>query len=144
MSPRSVNAAGISLIESFESLSLTPYQDSVGVWTIGYGHTEDVSASSSPISEEEADTYLNSDLATAETEVGKYINATLNDNQFSALVSLVFNTGAAPLTHTLGTLLNAGNYANAADEFLKWNHAGGKISNGLTRRREAERELFLS
>jgi lysozyme len=142
--PRSINAAGLALIKSFEGFSSYPYRDSAGVWTIGYGHTKEVSTWSSPVTEEEAEDLLRADLADAEADVETQITAPLNDNQFAALVSLVFNVGTAPLTRTLGTLLNSGDYTGAAGEFLKWDHAGGQVNAGLSRRRVAERELFLS
>ncbi len=140
----SLNSAGLALIKSFESFRARPYQDSGGVWTIGYGHTQDVTPESPPVMEEEAEEFLREDLADAQDAVGRLVHVPLNDDQYSALVSLVYNTGPAPLTHTLGALLNEGHYDAAADEFLRWNHADGEASEGLTRRRKVERELFLS
>lgn len=141
---RQINDAGLELIKSFEGFSAYPYQDSAGVWTIGYGHTKKVNSWSSPVTEEEAGDLLRADLADAEADVEAQITAALNDNQFAALVSLVFNAGTAPLERTLGTLLNSGDYEGAADEFLKWDHVDGRLSAGLARRREAERGLFVS
>jgi lysozyme len=141
---RKINQAGLELIKMFEGFRSYPYKDSAGIWTIGYGHTKEINAFSTPITEDVAEDLLRADLAEAERTVSTLVNVALNDSQYSALVSLVFNTGIAPLTHTLGLLLNAREYEAAADEFLKWNHAGGIVSNGLSRRREAERKLFLS
>lgn len=141
---RQINEAGLDLIKSFEGLRLSPYQDMNGIWTIGYGHTKGVSGSSKTITVTQAESLLRNDLVNAETSVGKLIKVTLTDNQYAALVSLVFNVGSAPLTHTLGTKLNAGDIDGAAEEFLKWNHAGGTVVAGLARRREAEQALFSS
>lgn len=141
---RSINDAGLNLIKEFEGLRLEPYRDQDGVWTIGYGSTRGITASTPPITEDEALQLLANDLVTAETEVSRIIRVSLNDSQYAALVSLVFNTGSAPLLKTLGLRLNAGDYADAAEEFLKWNHVNGVVSDGLTRRRNAERELFLT
>jgi len=141
---RQINTAGLALIKSFEGFRSYPYRDSAGIWTIGYGHTENVNAWSSPVTEAEAEDLLRADLADAKSAVEQHISATLNDNQFSALVSLIYNAGTAPLTHTLGVLLNEGDYDSAADQFLAWNHADGEVSDGLTRRRTAEKALFLS
>ena len=87
---------------------------------------------------------LAADLKNWERSVNLRITAPLTQNQFDALVSLVFNVGSKPLYLTLGTKLNAGDYAGAADEFMKWCHAGGVEVAGLLRRREAERLLFLN
>lgn len=119
-----------------------PYQDGGGVWTQGYGHTRGITASSSAITEDEALQLLADDLQTAEVEVSRIIRVSLNDNQFAALVSLVFNCGSAPLLMTLGKKLNSGDYDGAGDSFLVWDHIGGVVSDGLERRREAEKELF--
>lgn len=136
-----INDAGLNLVKSFESCSLTPYQDIKGVWTIGWGHTgPDVTA---PITQEQADAFLMHDLGTAEYEIDNRIDAPLNENQFSALVSLVYNCGPAPLVGHLGQYLIAGRYDQAADAFLNWDHVNGQIVHGLTQRRTAERDLFL-
>jgi lysozyme len=140
---RSINAAGLALIKSFESFRSYPYKDSAGIWTIGYGHTKGVNAWTVPITEDQAEDFLLADVTDAEAAIERLIYIALNDNQFSALVSLIYNVGTAPLTHTLGALLNEGNYSAVADQFLRWNHAGGVVSDGLTRRRVAERNLFL-
>lgn len=139
---RPINADGLTLIKSFESFRAHAYQDSGGVWTIGYGHTNGVTSDSPDITREQAEVLLRNDLANVIAAVEKTIHVSLTDNQFSALVSLAYNAGTAPLIHTLGSLLNAGDYVNAAEQFLKWNHVGGAVSNGLTRRREAEKTLF--
>lgn len=141
---RSINAAGLELIKSFEGFRSYPYRDSAGMWSIGYGHTKDVNEWTTPVTEDAAEDYLRDDVADAEASVEDWIEVPLNDNQFSALVSLVYNVGTAPLIRTLGILLNESNYTAAADEFLKWDYADGVVSEGLARRRAAERELFLT
>lgn len=134
---------GLSLIKSFEGLRLRAYQDAVGVWTIGYGATRGVKAGMS-ISKEQAERMLLNDVQCFEPEVQRLITAPLNQNQWDALLSFTYNLGAANLeSSTLRRLLNAGNYLGAAEQFLRWNKAGGKVLAGLTRRRQAERDLFM-
>lgn len=140
---RRINDAGYNLIREFEGFRGKPYQDSGGVWTQGYGHTDGVTADSPDITQEQADDWLDDDLEAAETIVGK-LPLHLTDNQFAALVSLVFNCGKAPLNGTIGRMLEAGNYRAAATAFLLWNHIGTVVSDGLTRRRQAEMKLFLT
>jgi len=138
---RPINAAGLRLIMSFESFSASPYQDEGGVWTIGYGHTQGVTRATPPVTEAEAEQLLRQDLKTAQESVARLVTAPLTDNQYAAVVSLVYNAGPEPLRRTLGAKLNAGD-ASAAQEFLRWRLAGGMVSDGLVRRREAERALF--
>lgn len=140
---------GISLIKQFEGCKLTAYQDSVGVWTIGYGWTQPVNGkpirAGMTIKQETAERLLKTGLVSYESDVSRLVKVGLTQGQFDALVSFTYNLGARSLsTSTLLRKLNAGDYAGAADEFLRWNKAGGKVLNGLTRRREAERALFLS
>ncbi len=140
---------GIALIKEFEGCKLTAYQDSVGVWTIGYGWTQPVDGkpirAGMTIKQETAERLLKTGLVSYEGDVSRLVKVGLTQEQFDALVSFTYNLGARSLsTSTLLRKLNAGDYAGAADEFLRWNKAGGKDLNGLTRRREAERALFLS
>lgn len=139
---------GIALIKQFEGCKLTAYQDSVGVWTIGYGWTQPVDGKSiragMTIKQETAERLLKTGLVSYESDVSRLVKVGLTQGQFDALVSFTYNLGARSLsTSTLLRKLNAGDYAGAADEFLRWNKAGGKVLNGLSRRREAERDLFL-
>lgn len=134
---------GLSVIKSFEGLRLQAYQDSVGVWTIGYGTTRGVKAGMK-ISKDQAERMLLNDVARFEPEVERLITAPLNQDQWDALISFTYNLGAANLeSSTLRRLLNAGDYAAAAEQFTRWNKAGGQVLAGLTRRRVAERDLFL-
>ncbi|WP_447283406.1 lysozyme [Escherichia coli] len=140
---------GIALIKQFEGCKLTAYQDSVGIWTIGYGWTQPVDGkpirAGMTIKQETAERLLKTGLVSYESDVSRLVKVGLTQGQFDALVSFTYNLGARSLsTSTLLRKLNAEDYAGAADEFLRWNKAGGKVLNGLTRRREAERALFLS
>lgn len=140
---------GIALIKQFEGCRLTAYQDSVGVWTIGYGWTQPVDGkpirAGMTIKQDTAERLLKTGLVSYENDVARLVKVGLSQGQFDALVSFTYNLGARSLsTSTLLQKLNAGDYAGAADEFLRWNKAGGKVLTGLTRRREAERALFLS
>ncbi|WP_394119316.1 lysozyme [Enterobacter soli] len=140
---------GIALIKEFEGCKLTAYQDSVGVWTIGYGWTQPVDGkpirAGMTIKQETAERLLKTGLVSYESDVSRLVKVELTQGQLDALVSFTYNLGARSLsTSTLLRKLNAGDYAGAAEEFLRWNKAGGKVLNGLTRRREAERALFLS
>lgn len=143
------NDKGIKLIKEFEGLRLQAYQDSVGVWTIGYGHTASAGSprpvSGMRITESEAEEILRRDLNQYEDAVTSSVKVPLSSNQFSALVSFTFNLGAGNLrSSTLLRKLNAGDYLGAAHEFSRWNKAGGKVLAGLTRRREAEQILFIT
>jgi lysozyme len=141
---RTINSVGLALVKSFEQFRAQPYQDEGGVWTIGYGHTDHIGPDSPALSEAEAEALLRRDLSEAEESVCALVHVPLNDNQYAALVSLVYNAGPAPLSRGLGMRLNAGDYAGVADEFLRWRLAGGMVSDGLLRRRTAERALFLT
>lgn len=134
-----------ALIESFEGCRLEPYQDSVGVWTIGYGHTgDDCYAGCDPISQQQADQLLSADLGDFETAVGG-LCPTTTQQQFDALVSFAYNLGEGSLRgSTLRRLHNAGDYDGAAGQFGRWNHAGGQVLAGLTRRRAAEAAVYAN
>lgn len=134
---------GLSLIKSFEGLRLLSYRDAVDVWTIGYGATRGVKAGMS-ITKEQAERMLLNDVQRFEPEVERLVQVPLSTNQWDALVSFTYNLGAANLeSSTLLRKLNAGDYAGAAEQFPRWNKAGGKVLLGLVRRREAEQMLFL-
>lgn len=147
---------GLSLIKSFEGLELEAYPDpgSGGdPWTIGYGHTGSDVRKGLVWTDAQADKALRQDVARFEHDVTNLVTVPVNQNQFDALVCFAFNVGSDidsdDVAEGLGdsTLLkklNAGDYSGAADEFPKWNKSRGKVMNGLTRRRNAERELFLT
>lgn len=133
---------GISLIKEFEGLSLDAYLCSAGVMTIGYGHTGGVQKGDR-ITEKKAEELLQDDLKKFENGVLRLVRVPLNQNQFDALVSFAFNLGVGNLgKSTLLRKLNGGDFAGAATEFVRWNKAGGRELAGLTRRRNAEAELF--
>ncbi|EKS7702377.1 lysozyme [Salmonella enterica] len=143
---------GIRLIKQFEGCSLTAYPDpgtGGDPWSIGYGWTHPVDGKpvkrGMTIDQVTADRLLKTGLVGYENDVLKVVRVKLTQGQFDALVSFAYNVGSRALsTSTLLKKLNAGDIKGAADEFLRWNKAGGKVLNGLTRRREAERALFLS
>lgn len=141
--PRQVTEQGLDLIKHFEGLSLKPYKDIAGYWTIGYGHLMK-EYQAILLTEAEAEELLRSDLGKAERAVLRLTKVDLTDYQFDALVSFVFNLGAGAYQRsTLRAKLNRGDYTGAAPEFLKWIRAGGKVSKGLLRRRKAESQIFL-
>jgi lysozyme len=134
--------AGIKFIEEREGCRLTAYQDSVGVWTIGVGHTIGV-VPGMTITQEEADDLLAEDLANAEAAVNSLVKVPLSQPQFDALVSLVFNIGSGAFRNsTLLRKLNAGDTEGAAAEFQRWCHAGDQVLPGLVKRRAAEAAMF--
>jgi lysozyme len=146
---RRINAAGLALIKRFEGLRLAAYQDVAGIWTIGYGHTAGVGPGM-VMTEAEADQALADDLEGAAAAVDDATqDVTTGDNQFSAMVALSFNIGAANFRGS--TVLRehrAGDAQAAADAFLLWNKAriAGVLQPvpGLTNRRTAERQLYLA
>lgn len=139
------NDEAIALIKKFEGFRSKPYKCPGGVWTIGYGHTKGVKKDTKPITKEEAEVLLWNDLEEFEEYVLEMVtNRNMNENQFGALVSFCYNLGQGNLAKsTLLRLFNEGKVAEAADQFRKWNKAGGKVLPGLTKRREAERQLFM-
>jgi lysozyme len=137
--------AGLSLTKQFEGLNLNSYQDQVGVWTIGYGHTGPTIHGGLTITQDQADQLLQSDVASSVACVNRAVTTAINQNQFDALVDFVFNLGCgALLSSTLLRDINAGNFAAAAQQFLLWDHARGVVIQGLLRRRQAESDLFQS
>jgi len=142
-----INDRGLTLVKVFEGLRLEAYQDSVGIWTIGYGTTSDIVPvrPGMVITESQAEMLLRQGLVGFEEDVARLIKVPLTSDQFSALVVFTYNVGPGALSEsTLRRKLNDGDYGGAAEEFLRWNKAGGEELPGLTRRRRAERALFLS
>lgn len=141
-----ISARGILLIKTFEGLRLAPYKDSVGVWTVGWGHThcaEALASVSLSITAEQACHLLDFDLHPVEAGVTR-LCPTLNQNQFDALCSFAFNLGVPALAQSnLLREILLGNVFAAAGEFARWVHAGDKVDPGLVRRREAEKQVFL-
>jgi lysozyme len=143
-------AAGINLIKEFEGFRATPYPDGDGVLAIGYGTTNKSDVPSylfngQPITENQATELLKQHLRTSvEPAIARLVNVPLYQNEYDALSSLIYNIGEGNFANsTVRRQLNAGNKQEAAFAFSMWNKAGGKVIEGLNRRRAAERSLFL-
>ena len=145
--PKKTSQVGKNLIKSFEGFRASAYVCPAGVNTIGYGTTRINGKPISPgtqITTDEADKFLEEDLKTFEDAVNQNVLIQLTQNQFDALVCFVYNIGVGNfIKSTLLKRLNENKLVDAANEFLKWNKANKKVLPGLTRRRTAERELFL-
>jgi lysozyme len=134
---------GLALTEQFEGCSLSAYQDQVGVWTIGYGHTGSDVQAGLTITLAQAQALLLSDVAASASFVNQAVLVALVQDEFDALVDFVFNLGRGAFAgSTLLSDLNAGNFSAAAGQFDLWDYAGGQAVAGLLRRREAEETLF--
>lgn len=140
---RRINAAGLALIKQWEGRKLLAYYDGGGVLTIGYGSTGKHVKPGMRISEAQAEKLLMDDLDRFERRVASLAKVPLNDNQFAALVSFDFNTGAIHKS-TLLKKLNKGNYAAVPSELMKWVNDNGKRIDGLVNRRKAEVALWGS
>lgn len=137
-----IGSTGVDLIKHFESCKLTAYQDSVGIWTIGWGHTGSVKKGDI-WTQGEADNILLNDLDKFEGYVNQYVKVPLTQNQFDALVSWTFNLGPGNLkSSTMLTKLNEKKYDEVLSQMKRWNKAGGKVLRGLERRRNAEAAMF--
>ena len=137
-----ISKEGIALIKKFEGIELEAYQDSVGVWTIGYGHTKGVKEGDN-ISLKKAEQMLEEELIEYEGYINNMVELGLEQNQFDALVAWVYNLGPTNLRQsTLLKVLNQGLFNEVPYEIKRWNKAGGEVLNGLVRRREAEALLF--
>ncbi len=136
---------GFDLIRKYEGLRFAAYVCPGGKLTIGYGHTGPDVYEGWKIDAEEANELLEHDVERFERSVNEMVHVPMTQGMFDALISFSFNLGAGSLKgSTLLKKLNADDREAAADEFLKWNKAGGKVLAGLTARRESERELFLA
>jgi lysozyme len=137
-----INQEGLDLIKRFEGLRLNSYQCTAGKWTIGYGHTNAVHPNET-ITEEEAEDLLKQDIRNSEDTVNRSVKMEINSNQFSALVSFVFNIGSQAFrSSTMLRKINEGHMDRAANEFMRWVYVDSEISNGLVKRRKAEQLLF--
>lgn len=140
-----ISYAGLQLIMQAEGLRLETYRCSAGVLTIGYGHTGPDVTEGMVISKVKAEDLLREDVVFAEVGVRAYVNVPLTPGQFDALTSFAFNCGVGALRgSTMLRKLNARDYLGAADEFKKWDMAGGKHLPGLARRRADEVKEFLA
>lgn len=137
-----ISIEGLSLIKKFEGLELEAYKCAAGVWTIGYGHIKDVKEGD-VITKAEADEMLVHEIEEYENYVNTAVNVPLSQNQFDAIVSWVFNLGNGNLrASTMLKVINSGDHAGVPAQIKRWNKAGGKVLEGLIRRREAEALLY--
>ena len=131
-------------VKAHEGCKLNAYRDSGGVWTIGYGDTGTVVQDGLVWIHEEADSALRLDICGASVDVVRLKTRLLSDQQMAALMSFVFNLGAAAFAKsTLLTCVNNCQWLDAAREFVRWDHADGKEVRGLLIRRLEEAALFL-
>jgi len=141
---RHISQRGIDLIKKFEGCKLNEYKDSVGVYTIGYGHTKGVYPGMR-ITEKEAEDLLKSDLIFFEDCIKKLVKVELTQNEFDALVSWTYNLGCGSLRKsTMLKYLNEDKKQSVTSEMVKWNKAGSVVLKGLILRRKAEAELFAT
>jgi lysozyme len=142
-----ISDSGINLIKGFEGLELKAYQDSVKIWTIGHGTIKypngKAVAKGDTCTAAQAVEYMRHDLKGFEAKVNDVVKVPLTQNQYDALVSLTYNIGQTAFANsTLLKKLNAKDYKGAAEQFLVWNKAGGRVIQGLVNRRAAEKKVF--
>lgn len=138
-----ISETGLNLIKRFEGFRAEAYKCAAGVWTIGYGHTNGVKKGMI-IDELKAETFLMIDVQKCEYAINTLVKTELNQNQFDALVSFIYNVGTEKFTKsTMLKFLNAGHFPLAAGQFDRWNKVKGVVCQGLVNRRKAEKELFL-
>lgn len=138
-----ISERGLEFIKQHEGCKLEAYQDSVGIWTIGYGHIVGVKQDDT-CTQEQAEAWLMEDVASiSEKCINWMVKVPLTQPEFDALCSFTFNLGCSALRNsTLLKKLNQSDYDGASLEFHKWDHAGGKQIAGLTKRRADEAALF--
>ena len=154
---RPVVKPGVDLIKQFEGLHdgdkstaiLEPQRDPIGIWTIGWGSIYDlagrrVTRNTAPITRDMAEMLLRREIRQKAVGVNKLTDVWLPDLSFAALVSFAYNLGiGAYRASTLRQRINAGDWSDVPHQFSRWNKAGGKVFNGLVRRRAAESEMFM-
>jgi len=137
-----ISEDGLELIKKFEGCETTAYQDSVGVWTIGFGHTKGVEEGQT-CSVEDAESMLADEMDEYEGYINNMVKVDLQQHEFDALVAWVYNLGPTNLGEsTMLKVLNGGQFDRVPDEMNRWTRAGGKILEGLVRRRQAESLMF--
>mgnify|MGYP006164041645 FL=1 len=137
-----ISKNGLNLIKHFEGCELEAYKCPAGVWTIGYGHIK-TAVEGMTITQHQADDMLIEEMNEYEGYINNSVRVDLTQNQFDAMVSWVYNLGNGNLNaSTLLKVLNSGDYAGVPAQMMRWNKAGGKVLEGLTRRRQAEADLF--
>ena len=135
---------GLKMIMQAEGLRLEAYRCPANVLTIGYGHTGTDVTEGMTINEAQAVEFLRDDVRFAEIGVRTYATVPLTQSQFDALVDFAYNCGVGAMRgSTMLKKLNSRDYLGASEEMLRWNRAGGKVMAGLTKRREAEKDMFL-
>jgi lysozyme len=133
----------VKLVASFEGFRAKAYQDQGGVWTLGYGTTKNVHEGDT-CTEIEAMAWLDRDLIVADDTIRKYCTVPLNQHQWDALCSLIYNIGASAFSKsTVLDKLIASDYGAAAEAFLLWDKVNHVFNQGLSNRRKAERLVFL-
>lgn len=136
------SAECIDLVKGFEGFKAEAYKCPAGVWTVGYGTTENVYPGD-VVNEQEAEELLFEDLVDAAKAVDELVDVELTQNQYDALTSFVYNVGREAFRQsTMLKLINAGNMKAAALQFPRWTKANGKVLAGLVNRRAKEKELF--
>lgn len=168
MAQRDISQSAVDLVKSFEGIpdgdpstvNIDPYLDPVSIWTIGWGHAiryggrflkgeadrpQMHALYPEGITKPQAEALLHADLIDTGRDISTLLVVPVNDNEFGALASFAFNLGVGNLrSSTLLKLLNSGDRAGAADQFLRWIRANGQVLPGLVKRRAAERALFLA
>ena len=137
-----ISEKGISLIKHFEGCGVEAYQDSVWIWTIGYGTIKGVKEGDQ-ITQDEAEHLLQEEMPEYEGYINEMVKVPLEQTQFDALCSWVFNLGPNNLkSSTLLKVLNESRYDEVPEQIVRWNKAGGQVLQGLVKRRQAEADMF--
>lgn len=146
-----ISQKGLDLIKQFEGLKLKPYLCPAGIWTIGYGNTyypsgAKVKLTDSAINQAKADELLKFLIQSYEKDVDSFCRDDISQHQFDALTSFAYNCGPRNLkSSTLLKKVNLNpNDSTIRAEFMKWNKGAGKVLAGLTKRRQAEADLYFS
>lgn len=140
-----MNRAGVELLKKYEGCRLKAYKDPVGILTIGWGQTGEWIKPETVITQDEADWTLKDEIQKVEFQVNKLLKKPANENQLAAMICFAYNVGVGNYAKsTLLNCFNKGNVEAAAQEFKRWNKAGGHVLQGLVARRQAESELFSS
>ncbi|MCR4330059.1 MAG: lysozyme [Candidatus Roizmanbacteria bacterium] len=136
------SAVGIELIKKYEGLKLQAYVCPGGVLTVGYGHTKNVKENMI-LTPQDAEELLIKDLEYFEEKLIDVVKVKINQNQFDALISLIYNIGEGAFNESsLLKFINDNKFDLAARQFPRWIYSNGKILTGLVNRRKAEREIF--
>lgn len=135
----------LDLIKQFEGCKLQAYEDQAGVWTVGWGTTGPGITERTTVSQGVANGMLLGDVSRVSQDLSQLVGINVNQNQFDALVSLVYNIGLGAFkSSTMLKLVLKHDLVGAAGEFPKWDHVNGTVSSGLLERRLAEQKLFLN